>query len=112
MLAAFTLAPAFTPPGRMPQQSCDRREILSKVGGAAFALAGAAQGASAKAGQFGKQELFGFGSAPPAAARALTTTPVSLGRAEHHVGRGAPSEHSPRGTCGGACMAHGCVRRP
>lgn len=65
MLAAFTLAPAFTPPGRMPQQSCDRREILSKVGGAAFALAGAAQGASAKAGQFGKQELFGFGISSP-----------------------------------------------
>ena len=68
MLAAALLAPtAFTPPGRGVQQSCDRREMISKVAGGAFALGGLAQGASAKAGQFGKQEIFGFGSASPPA---------------------------------------------
>ena len=68
MLAAALIAPtAFTPPGRGVQQSCDRREMISKVAGGAFALGGLAQGASAKAGQFGKQEIFGFGSASPPA---------------------------------------------
>merc|ERR1712127_947888 len=42
-----------------------RRELLSQVGGAAFALVGVAQSASAKAGQFGKQDVFGIGISSP-----------------------------------------------
>tara|TARA_B110001452_G_scaffold254319_1_gene245791 strand:- start:874 stop:1365 length:492 start_codon:yes stop_codon:yes gene_type:complete len=64
MLAIFAAGPAFQAPGSLAGQS--RREVISKVAtGAAFAAASVAQGASAKAGQFGKQELFGFASAPP-----------------------------------------------
>ena len=78
MLAAALLAPtAFTPPGRGVQQSCDRREMISKVAGGAFALGGLAQGASAKAGQFGKQEIFGFGTSSPYVGEKV----VSSGRA-------------------------------
>ena len=66
MIAAALLAPtSFTPPGRGVQQSCDRRELISKVAGGVIALGGLAQGASAKAGQFGKQEIFGFGTSSP-----------------------------------------------
>merc|ERR1712166_1247890 len=46
-------------------QAGSRRELLSQVGGAAFALAGVAQSASAKAGQFGKQDVFGIGISSP-----------------------------------------------
>ena len=73
MLAAIAVQ-SFTPPTRMASvstrtngvsmQAGSRRELLSQVGGAAFALAGVAQSASAKAGQFGKQDVFGIGSAP------------------------------------------------
>ena len=73
MLAAIAVQ-SFTPPTRMASvstrtsevsmQAGSRRELLAQVGGAAFALAGVAQSASAKAGQFGKEEIFGFGSAP------------------------------------------------
>lgn len=69
MLAIFAAGPAFNAPGSLAGQS--RRELLTKVAtGTAFAAASVAQGASAKAGQFGKQELFGFsGAYPPARAR-------------------------------------------
>ena len=73
MLAAIAVQ-SFTPPTRMASvstrtsevsmQAGSRRELLAQVGGAAFALAGVAQSASAKAGQFGKEEIFGFGRAP------------------------------------------------
>merc|ERR1711935_132131 len=42
-----------------------RRDLLSQVAGATFALAGVAQSASAKAGQFGKQDVFGIGISSP-----------------------------------------------
>ena len=81
MLAAVLASQSFVPPTRMAsaptrtngismEASETRRELLTKVSGAAFALAGVAQSASAKAGQFGKQDVFGFGSAPHPLARA------------------------------------------
>lgn len=65
MLAIFAAGPAFQAPGSLAGRE-SRRELISKVAtGAAFAAASVAQGASAKAGQFGKQELFGFASESP-----------------------------------------------
>uniref|UniRef100_A0A7S0HBH7 Uncharacterized protein n=1 Tax=Phaeocystis antarctica TaxID=33657 RepID=A0A7S0HBH7_9EUKA len=74
MLAAIAVQ-SFTPPTSMAgvstrttgvtMQAGSRRELLSQVGGAAFALAGVAQSASAKAGQFGKQDVFGIGISSP-----------------------------------------------
>ena len=90
MLAAIAVQ-SFTPPTRMASvstrtngvsmQAGSRRELLSQVGGAAFALAGVAQSASAKAGQFGKQDVFGIGSAP---------LPQSLEHARAHPRHTAP----------------------
>merc|ERR1719329_732584 len=65
MLAIFAAGPAFQAPGSLAGRE-SRRELISKVAtGAAFAAASVAQGASAKAGQFGKQELFGFATSSP-----------------------------------------------
>ena len=90
MLAAIAVQ-SFTPPTSMAgvstrttgvtMQAGSRRELLSQVGGAAFALAGVAQSASAKAGQFGKQDVFGIGSAP---------LPQSLEHARAHPRHTAP----------------------
>mmetsp|Transcript_8144 Transcript_8144/g.16351 ORF Transcript_8144/g.16351 Transcript_8144/m.16351 type:complete len:223 (-) Transcript_8144:259-927(-) len=76
-MLAVIAAQSFTPPTRMASAptrtngismeagSDTRRELLSKVSGAAFALAGVSQSASAKAGQFGKIDIFGFGTSSP-----------------------------------------------
>jgi len=74
MLAAIAVQ-SFTPPTRMASvttrtngvsmEAGSRRDLLSQVAGATFALAGVAQSASAKAGQFGKQDVFGIGISSP-----------------------------------------------
>jgi hypothetical protein len=65
-MLAFVASPAFVPPTRMasaPAEASCRREFLSKVAGGAALMAPLA--ASAKAGQFGKQEIFGTAASSP-----------------------------------------------
>lgn len=72
---------AFTPPGNVPGRAVEtRREMLSKVAGAAALVVGA-EGASAKAGQFAKASLFGFDTSSPYVGEKVVTSSTAAGSA-------------------------------